>query len=111
MHMEGMRPRRQPLESWQQAQGYLLARSDGDASVPCENETDFPAHTIGARQVNWNHDVLRLPLSDRARDLVVLRYGRSCRHARQSDRGAGPQQTRMLSQPILIGVIDDLPFR
>ena len=109
--MKGMRARRQTLEIEGKDERDLLACADGHSRVAGVNEAYFPADAIRARQVKRNHDVLRLLASDRARDRLVFRYSHiSCR-ARQPNGCAGPHQGSMLSQSILIGPIDDLPFR
>src|SRR5262245_17305596 len=111
MHMKGMRPRRQTFEIRGKDQGSLLACADGYSRVARMYEAYLSADAICARQVEWNDDVLRRLAIVRAGDWLVLRRWCIPRGARQPDGCTGPQQARVLGEPILIGPKDDLPFR
>src|SRR5215471_4952120 len=110
MHMEGMRPRRQPLEIGPKHQGYLFACADGNPSVSRMNEPNFPTDPIQACHVKSNEKLLWLLVFEKDRVRLVLRYRRSSRHTRQPDRCTRSQQAAVLTQRILVGVVDDLPF-
>src|SRR5687768_10959331 len=103
MHMKGMRPRRQTLEIGGKDQGSLLARADGHARDASMNEAYLAADAVYARQVEWNDDVLRRLAIDPAGDWLGLHCRCIPRGARQPDGYTGPQQARVLGQPILIG--------
>src|SRR5687767_4378112 len=111
MHMKGMRPRGQTFEIGGEDQGSLLACADGYSYVASMNEAYLTADAIRARQLEWNNDVLRRLAIDRAGDWLGLHCRCIPRGARQPDGYTGPQQARVLGEPILIGPKDDLPFR